>query len=114
MPVRRRGGKQLYIYLTVNYLLSTSFFSFTFLQIVGVVLFTIIEFCVTLSVTMPSVSTNALGYGHSWESMQPEISTIMNHFDVLGVVLCLSTAMGYSLLLFSLNLFIVFLLDNSW
>ncbi|KAI3984131.1 hypothetical protein MKX01_035258 [Papaver californicum] len=54
-----------------------------------------------LSVTMPSVSTNALGYGAFlgiYANLRYQLlcgldRTVMNHFDVLGVVLCLSTAM---------------------
>ncbi|KAI3957256.1 hypothetical protein MKX01_041304 [Papaver californicum] len=54
-----------------------------------------------LSVTMPSVSTNALGYGAFlgiYANLRYQLlcgldRTVMNHFDVLGVALCLSTAM---------------------
>lgn len=122
LPVRRRGGKQLYIYSTVNYLLFPSFFIFIFLQIVGVALFIIVALCVRLSVTMPTVSNNALSYGAFlgiYANLRYQLlcgldKTVMNHFDVLGVALCLSTVMRYSLLLFSLSLLISLLLDNSW
>ncbi|KAI3888665.1 hypothetical protein MKW92_011649 [Papaver armeniacum] len=54
-----------------------------------------------LSVTMPSVSSNALGYGAFlgiYANLRYQLlcgldKTVMNHFDVLGVALCLSTAM---------------------
>ncbi|OVA10427.1 Protein of unknown function DUF3411 [Macleaya cordata] len=54
-----------------------------------------------LSVTMPSVSTNALGYGAFlglYANLRYQLlcgldRAMINHFDVLGVVLCFSTAL---------------------
>ena len=54
-----------------------------------------------LSVTIPSVSTSALGYGAFlglYANMRYQLlcgfdRAVINHFDVIGVVLFLSTAL---------------------
>ena len=76
-----------------------------------------------LSVTIPSVSTSALGYGAFlglYANMRYQLlcgfdRAVINHFDVIGVALFLSTALRYlplSLLRICLLIFISIYIDR--
>lgn len=68
--------------------------------------------------TIPSVSSNALGYGAFlglYANMRYQLlngidRTMLNHFDVLGVAIFFSTALRYSYLADALSSLIVLVL----